>query len=131
MSLRRIYDSSFEEQSYKIRRLANNSIRVIWVAGIGCMLIFIIYFLILPAKTERNKAVGMLTANTDPDLLFSDKTTLVNIGLRMQEDITENKEKEKEKPQGTIRINKIIYDKKISKAKKSTAPDFFIKAVPK
>ena len=126
MSLEPAYDTDAAEQTLRIRRFANNSIRVIWVAGILCMLIFIIYFLILPAKAERN-AIGALQAKSNTESLFTDKTALVNIGLRMQE-IPENTEEAK--PVGTIRINKIIYDKKINKTKKTTAPDFFIKAVP-
>ncbi len=128
MSISGIYNSDADEQAARVKRFANNSIWSIWIAGMGCMLIFVVYFLILPAKAENRKPIGMLDTALTTDELFNDKTSLVNIGLRMQE-IPDNSREEK--PLGTIRINKVIFEKKLINTKKRSTPDFFIRAVPK
>ena len=125
MSLTSTYDHNSEGQTLQIKRIANNSIIIIWIAGISCLIIFTIYFLILPAKAENAKPVRIL--NTNAESSFTDKTVLVNIGLRMQ-DIPDTAEV---KSIGNFRINKVTYEKKINKPIKPVIPDFSIKAVPK
>ena len=127
MSLTPTYDHNSEGQTLQIRRIANNSIVIIWIAGICCVLIFSVYFFILPAKAENTRIEGMLNVNSNTESLFTDKTALVNIGLKMQ-DIPETAQV---RSMGNFRINKIIYEKKINKPAKPTMPDFSIKAVPK
>ena len=127
MSLIPTYEHNSEGQTLQIRRVANNSIIIIWIAGIFCLLIFAVYFFILPVKAENTRSEGILNTNSNTESLFTDKTALVNIGLRMQ-DIPETAQV---RSMGTFRINKIIYEKKFNKPAKPTIPDFSIKAVPK
>lgn len=131
MAIKNTYRDNTEDQSRQIRRLANNSIIAIWIAGICCMLIFATYFFILPSKAEAIKAAANTNANNEA--LFTDKTALVNIGLKMQS-IPETAEV---RSMGNFRINKIIYEKnynipqRVTKPVKTVKPDFSIKAVPK
>lgn len=134
------YDNKRGDQITRIRKFANNSIRIIWLAGFAAILILVGYFLFFSesahqAVNRKNEKSRGLTRLAD-ETVFADKTTLVNIGLRMQairEDSTVQ-------TNGTISINKIIHDQKLSKIKKTepetvTAKkkkvDFAIKAVPK
>ena len=127
MYLTHTYDPNSEEQTIQLKKIANNSIIIIWIAGISCLLIFAVYFFILPAKAEHAGTEVMLNANSNTESLFNDKTALVNIGLRMQA-IPEAAEV---RSMENFRINKIMYEKKINKPERATTPDFSIKAVPK
>lgn len=133
------YDEKRADQITRIRNFANNSIRIIWLAGFTAILILMGYFLFFSEsaqqavnrKNERSRGLTKLADET----VFADKTTLVNIGLRMQA----IREDSSLQTNGTISINKIIHDQKLNKIKKAEpAPvtakkkvDFAIKAVPK
>lgn len=109
-----------------IRRNARKSILVIWMAGICCIIFFAIYFLSLYQKAEMEGYNGLPAVKAEA--IFNDKTSLVNIGLKMQA-IPEANE---EKPVVNIRTSKIIYDQKaVKQIKQPASKNFAIKAVPK
>ena len=127
------------DQISRIRKFANNAIIIIWTAGFCAILLLSAYFLFFTseASAEYNRVEAFMGTKKLADVdLFTDKTTLVNIGLRMQT-IQANTEMESG---GTISINKIIHDQKIKKIKKAAKtdkpvkvekPGFSVKAVPK
>ncbi|MEP7164673.1 MAG: hypothetical protein ABI741_08265 [Ferruginibacter sp.] len=134
------YDNARQEQISRIRKIANNAIIIIWMAGISAILVLTTYFLFFTddAKADNSRFETLMgSAKLADETMFTDKTTLVNIGLRMQampEDIDMASG-------GTISINKIIHDQKLNKIKKAlkkpeppvkvTKPGFSVKAVPK
>ena len=125
------YDIGRENQIIRIRKFANNAIMIIWVAGFIAMLVLVAYFLFFTeyeqqADHNRNEKGQGSVIQAAEATMFTDKTTLVNIGLRMQA----IKEDSDLQPNGTIRINKIIHDQKLIKAS-PVKPDFAVKAVPK
>ncbi len=133
------YDTARKDQITRIRKFANNAIIIIWMAGFCAILVLTGYFLFFTDRamadnTRMETIIG--SKKTAEETLFTDKTTLVNIGLRMQA-IPEDAEMESG---GTISINKIIHDQKLNKIKKAIKPDltvkgvkpgFSVKAVPK
>lgn len=123
------YDTRTEDQISAIRNFAGNSIFIIWIAGAGAILVFIIYFMFLSPNTIQQiyyEEIANLKQGQD-STFFSDKTTHVNIGLKIQEttDITEVKSN------GSIGIHKIKYDQQLKKIVRPTKIDFTVKAVPK
>lgn len=122
---------SIDEQIYIIKKWARNAILIIWIAAISFMLGLIIYLLLSSVKADQNNLMGY-TANKgsgqqNDEFFFSDKTTLVNVGLKMEvmsENvvITTN---------GSISINKIKYDQKLKKQNQIPKSGFSIKAIPK
>lgn len=123
-------DTSLADQINRIRKFANISIVIIWVAGFSAFMVLATYFIIIKdrSKTENNNIETIIgSAKLSGEKLFTDKTTLVNIGLRIQAipgdtDVV---------TRGTISINKIIHDQQLKRIKKPIKPDFSIGAVPK
>lgn len=125
------YEHNRVDQVFMIRKIANNSIKVIWLAGIIAILLLVGYFFYYSENGWINRN-GFEKSNgskkQEVDIMFSDKTTLVNIALRMQA-VPAGTEPE---PGGTIGISKIIHDQKLKKIiKKPVKEDFSIRAVPK
>ena len=134
------YDNARRDQITRIRKLANNSIVTIWTAGFSAVMVLTAYFLFFSEDSWAEKRSETIrgSAKLTDELLFTDKTTLVNIGLKMQA-IQEEADGELGSG-GTISINKIIHDQKLNKIKKPVKPElvakeikpgFTIKAVPK
>lgn len=133
------YNKTRLDQVKRIRKFANNAVIIIWVAGAFAIGVLATYFLFFSDKAwaDNSRMETMIGSKKLADEnLFTDKTTLVNIGLRMQA-IPEDVEMES---RGTISINKIIHDQKLNKIKKTIKPDlpgkatkpgFSVKAVPK
>jgi hypothetical protein len=122
---------SIDEQIYIIKKWARNAILIIWIAAISFMLVLIIYLVLSSVKPDLNNLTGY-TASKDSgqkndEIFFSDKTTLVNIGLKMEvmsENVTITSN-------GSISINKIKYDQKLKRQNQIPKPGFSIKAIPK
>ena len=134
------YDNARRDQITRIRKLANNSIVTIWTAGFSAVMVLTAYFLFFSEDSWAEKRSETIrgSAKLTDELLFTDKTTLVNIGLKMQA-IQEEADGELGSG-GTISINKIIHDQKLNKIKKPLKPElsvkeikqgFSVKAVPK
>ena len=129
MSIAIEYDTATEEQISAVRKFARNSILIIWIAGTSAILVFIIYFLFLSANTVKQIHYEEIADSKQQQdaTLFSDKTTLVNIGLKIQE-MSESTEV---KSNGSIRIHKINYDQQLKRTLRPTKTDFTVKAIPK
>lgn len=100
------------------------------MAGIIAILLLVGYFFYYADNSwinNRDFEISNGSKRQKDDIMFSDKTTLVNIALRMQV-IPTGTEPE---PGGTISINKIIHDQKLKKIIKPNKEDFSIRAVPK
>lgn len=134
------YDNARASQMSRIRKLANNSIVIIWMAGLSATLVLTAYFLFFSEDSwaEKRNQTAMNSTKLTDETLFTEKTTLVNIGLKMQA-IQEEADGELGSG-GTISINKIIHDQKLNKIKKPVKPEltakeikpgFSVKAVPK
>ena len=133
------YDNGRGDQITRIRKIANACIVIVWLAGLGAIMVLLGYFLFFSenakdANNKKNERKNGFTKVAD-ETVFADKTALVNIGLKMQA-IREDSTVESN---GSISINKIIHDQKLNKIKKEQVPvaapakktDFAIKAVPK
>lgn len=124
------YNVGSGDRIASIKRVANNAIKTIWLAGIAAFLALVAYFIFYSGHAAI-AGNGLVDKNKNlrrpvKEIAFSGKTTLVNIGLRMQA-----MPEEAELPaSGSINIHKIIYDRKLNKNKKTPKPDFEIKAVP-
>ena len=133
------YNTVRKDQIARIRKFANNAIIIIWMAGFCAIMVLTAYFVFFTdrAMADSSRMETIIgSKKTADETLFTDKTTLVNIGLRMQA-IPEDTDMESG---GTISINKIIHDQKLNKIKKTIKPDlpvkgikpaFSVKAVPK
>ena len=122
------YDTVRKDQITRIRKFANNAIIIIWMAGSCAVLVLTFYFLFFTdhARADNSRIETIIgSAKPADETLFTDKTTLVNIGLRMQA-IPEDADIESG---GTISINKIIHDQKLNKIKKVIKPDLPVKAI--
>lgn len=122
-----------DKQLAEIRKFSNHAIIAIWFAGVNAILVFMVYYMFFSGaagSAEKNRFNAMQGINQLSDqILFSDKTTLVNMGLKIQEmsDLTEVKS------HGSIAIRKIKYDQqqKDPKAKQPAKPGFFVGSIPK
>jgi hypothetical protein len=125
------YGKERDDQVVRIRKIANNFIMIIWMAGVSSILLFFAWFLFFTDNSRQSVNNGFETiigsAQQANGSVFTDKTTLVNIGLRMQA-IPEDTDL---KSNGSISINKINYDHKLNRIKKPIIPEFAVKAVPK
>ena len=126
-------DPGIDKQLTEIRKVSNHAILAIWVAGINSALIFVVYYIFFSANADaidksRFNAMNGLNSLSDK-ALFADKTTLVNMGLKIQEmsDLTNVKS------QGSISIRKIKHDQQIkqNKEKQPAKPGFFVGSIPK
>ena len=116
-----------DDEIAAISKFANTAITIIWLAGIGSIMVYIFYFLFflvnaVPAKSRTDNADKLPEAN-----VFSDKTTLVNIGLKI-EAVSANTDT---KVTGSIRIHKIKHDEQINRTVRSVKSDFIVKPIPK
>lgn len=122
-----------DKQLAEIRKFSNYAIVAIWVAGFNAILVFMVYYMFFSGEAgsaDKKRFNAMHGINQLSDrVLFSDKTTLVNMGLKIQEmvDLTAVKS------HGSIAIRKIKYDQqqKIPKAKQPAKPGFFVGSIPK
>jgi hypothetical protein len=128
-----LYKLNAESQIAAIRKLSNIAILVIWFAGFCSIVVFVAYFLYFSSNSGQadNSYLNAHEENehvTDADA-FDDKTTLVNIGLKMQEMATVGNDI---KTNGSIRIHKIKYDQQVQKSViKPAAAMFDVKPIPK
>lgn len=133
MNLTVTNDISLAAQVAAINRFSKLAIWAIWLAGVCCITVFVVFFFFYLNNTET---AGQKPFSTKDDLLkmddksfFADKTTLVNIGLRMQEISGTSEEV---RANGSITIHKIKYDQQIHTAThQSSKPLFYIKPIPK
>lgn len=118
----------YEEAAW-LKKYAGRAIWILWISGTLLILFFLVYFLIIPIPDMHND-ISLIGMNEVPEELFpDDKTTLVNIGLRMQS-VSENTEENK--TPGTLGITKGKYEQKRNPIIRSQKPPAFqIKAVPK
>lgn len=126
-------EAGIDRQLTEIRKVSNHAILAIWVAGINSTLIFIVYYIFFSANAaaidkSRFNAMNGLNSLSDK-ALFADKTTLVNMGLKIQEmsDFADVKS------HGSISIRKIKYDQQLkqNKVKHTAKPGFFVGSIPK
>ncbi len=131
LSLSNKYNSGADDELIRISKMSNIAITIIWLSGLNSMLVFIFYFLFFPNNSNlaaKKSYKNVFEVNHVSDaIFFADKTTLVNIGLKIQAspgstDIESN---------GSIGIHKIKYDRQLNKPMQPVKTGFYVKAIPK
>ncbi len=107
--------------------MTNYATGILWLIGITGILVLVVYLLVIPSKQETMTGNSVPEKNnTEP---FADKTTLVNVGLKLRE-IPENELPEMAQAP-VIEYTKKFFSNKIQKPKKPGNSAFSVRAVPK